>query len=212
LKLPKGARILDLCRGHGRHLLSLVKAGYEMTGLDLSQKALNLLKVNAKKQKLNVRIIRGDMRRIPFENEFDAVINMFTAFGYLENDQEDLKVLKSVNQALKPGGKFLIDVLSKDWVLANFQSKSWRKAGKFILLEEAIHNSKNTINITKNIIIDSKGRRHEFIIELLLYSLKELRRVLKKVGLKVVKTYSNTLNGKAYTKASKRLVVLAKKK
>jgi SAM-dependent methyltransferase len=104
LNLPKGAKILDLCCGHGRHLLPLAKTGYQMTGLDLSKKTLAILAKSAKNKKIKARIIRSDMRKIPFKNEFDAIINMFTAFGYLETDYEKFKVLKAVAQALKPVG------------------------------------------------------------------------------------------------------------
>lgn len=142
LNLSKGAKILDLCCGHGRHLLPLAKMGYQMTGINLSKKALEILAKNAKKQKIKVRILRSDMRKIPFENEFDAVINMFTSFGYLENRREDFKVLKAVARSLKPSGKFLIDIINKKQLLANFRPKSWEKTDKSLMLEERIYNPK----------------------------------------------------------------------
>jgi SAM-dependent methyltransferase len=156
LNLPKGAKILDLCCGHGRHLLPLAKMGYQMTGLDLSKRALARLAESARKQKIKVQIIRSDMRKIPFKNEFDAVINMFTAFGYLETEYEDFKVLKAVAKALKPRGKFLIDIMNRDWVLANFQQKSWEKIGKLLVLEERIYNPKTRCLIAKIQILDKK--------------------------------------------------------
>ena len=212
LNLPKGAKILDLCCGHGRHVLPLAKAGYEMTGLDLSQRALNLLKAETKRQKLNVRVVRSDMRKIPFRNEFDAVINMFTAFGYLENDKEDLKVLKSVVKALKPGGKFLIDMSNRDSILANYQPKSWKKEGKLILLEERTYNPKKSRNITKTEVIDEKGESHFFHMSLRMYSVKELKAQLEKAGLKVVKFWEDIEKHKKQEKIPKRIMLLAVKK
>jgi len=212
LDLPKGAKILDLCCGHGRHVLPLAKAGYEMTGLDLSHKALSLLKAEANKQKLNVRVVRSDMRRILFQNEFDAVINMFTAFGYLENDKEDLKVLKSVAKTLRPGGRFLIDMSNKDSILANYQPKSWKKEGKLILLEERTYNPKTSRNITKTEVVDEKGRSHFFHISLRMYSVKELKAQLKKAGLKVIKSWKDIDGHEKREKIPKRIILLAVKK
>lgn len=209
LNLPKGAKILDLCCGHGRHLLPLAKTGYQMTGLDLSRKALAILTKSAKNKKIKIRIIRGDMREIPFKNEFDAVINMFTAFGYLETDYEDFKVLKSAAKALKPGGKFLIDIMNRDLLLANFHPQSWEKIGKLILLEERTYNAKTHRNTVKIQILDRKGKWHKAFHVVRMYSLAEMRKNLNKVGLKIVKVYGNTIGNQKFTKNSRRLVILA---
>jgi len=211
LNLPRGAKILDLCCGHGRHLLPLAKMGYQMTGLDLSKKALVMLAESAKNKKIKVQIIRSDMRKIPFKNEFDAVINMFSAFGYLETEYEDFKVLKAVAKALKPGGKFLIDIMNRDWVLANFQPKSWEKVGKLLVLEERIYNPKTRCNTVKIQIPNKKGRWHKIAHIHRMYSLREMRENLSKAGFKIVKVYGNTIGNQKFTKDSRRLVILATK-
>jgi SAM-dependent methyltransferase len=211
LDLPKGARILDLCCGHGRHLLPLAKMGYQMTGLDLSEKALAILAESAKNKKIKIRIIRSDMRKIPFESEFDAVINMFSAFGYLETDYEDFKVLKAVAKALKPGGKFLIDIMNRDWMLANFQPKSWEKIGKLLVLEERIYDAKTHRLTVKIQILDEKGRWHKTAHTHRVYSLGEIRKNLSKAGLKIIQAYGDTIGNKEFTRDSRRLVILATK-
>ena len=211
LNLPKGAKILDLCCGHGRHLLPLTKMGYQMTGLDLSKKALAILAESAKNKKIKARIIRSDMRKIPFKNEFDAVINMFTAFGYLETDYENFKVLKAVAKALKPGGKFLIDIMNRDWMLANFQPKSWEKVGKLLVLEERVYNAKTCRKTVKIQILDKKGRWHKTAHMHRMYSLREMRKNLSKAGLKIVKAFGDTISNQKFTRNSRRLVILATK-
>lgn len=211
LTLPKGAKILDLCCGHGRHLLPLAKMGYRMTGLDLSRKALAMLAERARNKKLKVRIIRSDMRKILFKNEFDAVINMFTSFGYLETDYEDFKVLKAVAKTLKPGGKFLIDIVNRDWVLANFQPKSWKKVGKLLVLEERVYNAKTHRNTVKVQILNKEGGWYKTVHIVRMYSLKEMRKNLSKAGLKIIKTFSNTVSNQKFTRNSRRLIILATK-
>ena len=209
LNLPKGAKILDLCCGHGRHLIPLAKMGYQMIGLDLSKKALSILAKRAKNEKLKIRIIRADMREIPFKNEFDAVINIYTSFGYLETDYEDFKVLKSISKALKPGGKFLIDIINSDFTLANFYPKSWDKVGKSLRLEERIYNPKTRRNTVTIQFFDRKGKWHKTFYVVRIYSLAEMRKNLDKVGLKIVKVYGGTIGNQKFTKNSKRLIILA---
>src|SRR5436309_6714365 len=86
LTLPPGSRILDLCCGHGRHAIPLAQRGYQVTGQDLSDYFLQRAREAAAVQGVQVQWVHHDMRGIPFENEFDAVINIFTAFGYLESE------------------------------------------------------------------------------------------------------------------------------
>jgi SAM-dependent methyltransferase len=211
LNLQKGTKILDLACGHGRHLIPLARAGYQMTGLDLSRKALALLIKNAKKTKVKVRIVQSDMRKIPFKNEFDAAINMFTAFGYLENDQENFKVLKAAAKALKPGGKFLIDISNRDWIQTHFQTKSWQRVNKLVMLEERKYDPKTHRNVVKIQILDSKGVWHKTIHKVRMYSLAEMKQNLARVGLKIIKLFGETYNHQKFTKKSRRLVILAVK-
>ncbi len=212
LKLPKEAKILDLCCGQGRHLIPLTKADYQMTGLDLSKNALKILRKDLNKNKLKARFIRSDMRKIPFENEFDAVINMFTSFGYLENDNEDFKVLKAVSNALKPGGKFLIDFANPGRILANYQLKSWLKEGDSFILQENHYDFRGHRNIVKQQIFDGKGKWYKNSYSIRLYTLVEMKKLLGRVGLKVIRVFGNTHSNFKYTNNSNRLVILSVKK
>ena len=106
LELQPGARVLDLCCGQGRHSVELAQRGYNVTGFDLSEYLLGLARTKAEKLGVEVEFVRGDMRELPWESEFDAVVNLWTAFGYLESDEEDERVLRSVGAALRPGGQF----------------------------------------------------------------------------------------------------------
>ena len=65
------------------------------------------------------------MREIPFTDEFGAVINMFTAFGYFESEDEDVRVLEAVANSLKSGGKLLLDTINREWVLSNYVQNDW---------------------------------------------------------------------------------------
>ena len=77
------------------------------------------------------------MRDIPFEGEFDAIINIFTAFGYFDDDAEDQKVLNAVAKALKPEGQFLIDLINAVRIIRDFRPQGWQQlsGGGFALTQ-----------------------------------------------------------------------------
>src|SRR5690606_21057041 len=107
LGLPQGSTVLDLCCGMGRHSLALHEFGYRVTGIDLSEVLLE----EAKKldQTGKVTWIHGDMRYVPLEAQFDAEVNLFTSFGYFDQDDENGKVVREMDRLLAPAGKFIID-------------------------------------------------------------------------------------------------------
>lgn len=114
LRLPDGAQILDLCCGTGRHSLALADFGYNVTGIDLSEVLLKQA-VQSDEEK-RVRWIRGDMRSIPVQGPYDAVVNLFTSFGYFDTEEENVQVLREIRRVLKPGGGFILDFLNPAYV------------------------------------------------------------------------------------------------
>src|SRR5207248_4506086 len=113
LDLPPGSRILDLACGHGRHSIPLAERGYRITGQDLSEVFLSRARTEADVRGATVNWVHSDMREIPFVDEFDAVINIFTAFGYFESDAENQQVLHQVYKALRPGGRLLLELMHR---------------------------------------------------------------------------------------------------
>lgn len=105
-------KILDAGCGTGRHCIPLMQEGYEVTGLDLSQNMLDVFKKKAEAEGLEPRIFRKDMKEIDFADEFDAIICMNSAFGYLLTDEDILQTLKAFHGALKPGGIAIIDLMN----------------------------------------------------------------------------------------------------
>jgi len=110
LGLPFDSMILDLCCGDGRISVALARLGYRVTGQDLSEPLLDRARKRAQRAKVDVRWVQCDMREISTFNEFDAVINISTSFGYFEREEDDLKVLQSIGQSLKEGGKLILDL------------------------------------------------------------------------------------------------------
>lgn len=118
LKLKPGSRILDLCCGVGRHSLELARRGFKVTGVDRNRAYLKEAHRRSRAERLDVELVRSDMRRFVRPKAFDAAINMFTSFGYFAKPEHDALVARHVCRSLVKGGRFLIDVHGKDRLLA----------------------------------------------------------------------------------------------
>jgi len=110
----KGARVLDLACGVGRHLLHLTEAGHTAVGIDLSARLLAEARALLGPE---AHLVRGDMRRLPFrDGSFGALANFFTSFGYFATEEEDRDVVEEIRRVLRPGGVFLMDYLNAPYV------------------------------------------------------------------------------------------------
>ncbi|NJD58384.1 MAG: class I SAM-dependent methyltransferase, partial [Anaerolineae bacterium] len=119
LGLDQPAKILDLACGFGRHTNRLATLGHTMTGVDIMPGFLEIARQEATRMGVLVDYQQADMRQITFEDEFDYVTILFTAFGYF-SDEQNLQVLVNVSQALKVGGRFVFDSMNRDAIVKNF--------------------------------------------------------------------------------------------
>lgn len=108
---PPGTRVLDLACGHGRIARRLAERGCRVTGLDESPLLLDHARRDARARGVEVDYESADMRELPHDAEFDVTVNWFTAFGYFD-DADDKKIIDEVFRALRPGGRFLLDLNS----------------------------------------------------------------------------------------------------
>ncbi|GCE13024.1 methyltransferase type 11 [Tengunoibacter tsumagoiensis] len=210
LDLPKGSRILDLCCGEGRHAIPLARHGYQVTGQDLSALFLAHAQQEAETHQLAIRWLHQDMRTIPFHKEFDAIINMFSSFGYLETDEANQLVLQQIAQALKPGGLFIMETIYQPRVIRNFTPHGIiRYPDNLIVLEERkldLLQSRNDIHIS---LILPDGQRREYRQSMRIYTLTELVQMLQRASLTLQAAYGD-LDGGPLTLDS-RLVLVCKK-
>jgi SAM-dependent methyltransferase len=211
LDVPQGSRILDLACGHGRHAILLAQRGYQVTGLDLSEFFLDRARAEAQARGVMIRWVHSDMREIPFVDEFDAIINIFTAFGYFESDTEDQQVLHQVHKALRPGGHFLLDLMHRDAMVRGFQPFDVSRRDNGLVVTEERHfdqlAGRTTVRVT---LFYPDGRRTELGHVVRSYTLTELAGMLSRSPLEVQATYGG-LDGSPLTLDSRRLVVVAQK-
>ena len=122
--------------GQGRHAHLLAETGYDVDGFDYSR---DLLKVARNRGTgPNLRYTQGDMRRLParWTARFDAVINLFTSFGFFAHPSEDAKVVREFARVLKPGGILIWEGGSRDGVMSRFLSRDWWSSDKTLFAQE----------------------------------------------------------------------------
>ena len=212
LELKPDASVLDLCCGQGRHSVQLAKRGLAVTGLDLNPEYLELAQQAATAGKVTIETVAADMRMIPFENKFDAIVNMYSSFGYLESEDEDLKVLVSAARALKAGGRLLLDMLNREWAIDNYIQNDWHKGA-----DETLYIERRDLDLATSrmhvhfIVVDAEGHRRESIgHNIRLYTLTEMKRLLERVGLGVTAVFGG-FDGEEYAIGTRRMVIVARK-
>jgi SAM-dependent methyltransferase len=127
LELPAGAAILDCPCGQGRHAHLLAEAGFNVTGVDYSMPLLRIAKARGTGKRLRYR--KGDMRSLPADwtGRFDAVLNLFTSFGFFDDAQDDAAVIREFARVLAPGGRLVWYGGSRDGVVARWVARdSWK--------------------------------------------------------------------------------------
>jgi len=211
LSLSQHCRVLDLCCGQGRHCLELARRGYQVVGLDLSPTLLTESRQQAQKENLNVEFIRSDMRKIPFENEFEGIFNFYTAFGYFPNDEDNQAVLNAAARALKPGGRFLLDYPCLEGRMANWKTE---RAIEFedgtIMTHKLTHDVFNQTIRNDVLYITKDNQRHRTGFTLRHYYGRELQQCFDKAGLKVIDVFGDK-QGKNLANQDDRMLILAEK-
>lgn len=197
LGLKKGKSFLDCPCGIGRIALPLAKKGIKVTGVDITQSYLEEFIAKGKRRKLPITGIRHDMRRITFDRKFDAAGNLWTSFGYFAKESDNLLVLKKMFRALKPGGKFMLHVINRDWIMANYESTGGYEIpapggkGLIKIAEKRRFDYRRSINYaTWHFLQD--GVEKVFEMNLRMYSFHELAGMLESAGFIDVEGYGST--------------------
>jgi len=177
-----GDRILDLACGPGRHAAELDRLGGHVVGFDLSRAMLRRAR-----ERTRARLVRGDMRALPFrDGSFALAVNLFTSFGYFLDDAEHRLVVRQVAAALAPGGHFVLDYLNAEQVRRTIQLSEQAK-GRDVLVRRRI-DSANRFVIKE---IELRGRARSFQERVRLYGADELAALCVDAGLRVVARFGD---------------------
>jgi SAM-dependent methyltransferase len=205
LSLFPGSRCLDVACGAGRHMAAMTTFGIVAYGLDLSR---DLLQSARASYGLRDRLVRADMRAIPFAGRFDAVTSFFTSFGYFDDPADDAAVLSGIARALKPGGRFLFDFMNAPFVRATLVRENVEDKGS-LRLQHTRRIDEATRRVIRDTDVFEDGRFLEHRLESVrLYEPEEIDRLLTSAGLIPTARFGD-LHGTDHSASSPRCVTIA---
>ena len=201
------ALMLDVACGKGRHALQLAENGFDVTGIDLSEESINAA---LQMESEALHFYKHDMR-LPFRiNYFDYAFNFFTSFGYFNTKREDSNAIRSISQALKLNGIFVMDYININVALNNLEKET----------KKIIDNT--TYNITKwhddrfiykkiNIEDAFPPLNLSFTERVATFNLNKFTELFTTHGLKIKDVYGDYTFAAFDEKKSPRLIMIAEK-
>jgi SAM-dependent methyltransferase len=202
-----GARILDLCCGPGRHAIELARRGFTVTGVDRNRGYLDRAREEARAAGVGVEFVEADMREFVRPGAFDAVINLYTSFGYFENESENARVLGNVRESLGADGAALLDLQGKESMALTFEERRWSEQGGAHLLQHS-RPVDDWASVESRWTLVRDGQVREFTVRLRLYAATELKGLLLSAGFGRVEVFGS-IDGAPYDHQAKRLVAVA---
>ena len=181
--------------------------GYDVTGIDLSRNSIDEANACAASED-RIAFIQHDIRaKFPVSN-MDVAMNLFTSFGYFDNDAEHQQALDNMQLCLKPGGKLVIDFLNASEVLHNFKQEDLTVIDG---IRFKVTRSVDDKCIVKHIEVTDGDEVKHYQERVRAFSKEDLEKLILRAGLSIDHTFGNyQLHG--YDERSPRVVIIAKKK
>lgn len=203
-------RVLDLPCGPGRHALEFARLGCQVTGVDRAALYLDEARRRAQEAGLDIELVQADMREFSRHESYDLAVNLFTSFGYFEDQADDVKVLTNFYTSLRPGGVLVMEMMGKENLARIFRSRDWRELEDGTLVLEEREVTRNWTWIQNRWILVKGGKRCDFSLAHRLYSAAELEHLLALVGFDLIDFFGD-LAGAPYHHSAQRLVAIARK-
>ncbi len=185
LHFQKADKILDLACGKGRHSIYLNSKGYDVTGIDLSK---NSVKYANKFADVHLHFYVHDMRESFRTDEFDYVLNLFTSFGYFEEDNDNLRAIQAIAQNLKQGGKLVLDYMNSTKALKNLTANYEKEVdGIKFVITKSVENG----FIIKNIDFEFENKSYHFQERVKTLDFYDFHRYFDASGLVCERTFGN---------------------
>jgi len=210
LRLDKGAKVLDLGCGHGRHAIELAARGHDVLGVDLVEGFLDVAMEAAKKRDIKLGLVHGDARGFQSDAVFDGVVCLFDAFGYFGDDGDE-QVLLNMFAALVPGGRLLLDLRPRE-ILGRMPAVSVLDKGNGDMMIDRHQFDVETGRLVDRRTYVRDGRARTVAFSVRLYTFTEMRRLLQLVGFEIAGFYAGyDLAASPPNVASTRMLILARK-
>lgn len=203
LNIPEHGKILDLACGKGRHAVYLNEIGYHVTGVDLSENSIDYAKQFENKT-LNFEV--HDMCK-PYPETFDAVFNLFTSFGYFDNEKDNLNTIKAIKANLNETGFGVIDFLNSEYIIENLVSEN-SKTVEGITFHQKRYVDKGYL--IKDISFTVDGESFEFQERVKALTLKDFEALFEEAGVYLLDVFGDHKLNKYHRKQSERLILIFK--
>jgi SAM-dependent methyltransferase len=203
LNLPEKATILDLACGKGRHSIYLSQLGFNVLGADLSENSIAEAKKNTN---TNLSFTVHDMR-LPFEEKFDAIFNLFTSFGYFESDEDNLTTLIAIKQSLSEYGFAVIDFMNVNNVIPNLVAEETKT------IDDITFHIKRYVNdnhIYKEISFENKGEKFHYTEKVQALTLPDFQLMMEQAGIYLLDIFGDYKLKKFHKTESERLIMIFK--
>lgn len=205
LSLPINSKILDLACGKGRHSIFLNKLGYDVIGVDLASKSIESAK---KYENEHLKFFVGDMRKVNFPEGFNAIFNLFTSFGYFNDEEDNFNVFKAVFEQLKNEGVFVMDFMNVSLVEHNLVAHENKEIdGILFHLDRKIEKG----YIIKDINFSDNGKDFHFQERVEICKLDYFEKLAKKAGFILKNVFGDYQLNAFEEKKSPRLILIFKK-
>ena len=201
LNFDKDDSILDLACGKGRHSIFLNSLGYKVTGLDLSKNSIGY----AKKHESNSLSFEVHDMRNTYKIQFEVVLNLFTSFGYFEDEEDNYKVIKTIKSSLKQNGIGVIDYMNSPVVINNLIDHNTFEADGVRF--ELKRNYENGF-ITKHIEVKDAEKSFHFKEKVRAFSFADFEVMLKNSGLYLIDCFGSYKLEPFNSKTSERLILI----
>lgn len=212
LNLQQGQHILDIPCGFGRHSIELAKRGFIVTGVDISRTFIERLSEKINAERLNIKAIRADILTIQLNEKFSGAVCLGNSFGYFNIDRMKLFVEK-VSSSLDTGSKFIINSgMIAESILPNFLNYSKNKSytvGNITMDITNIYNARDSYMIS-NLLYTKEGKKEEHSFKHYVFTLGEVKRLLKLYGLNTIATYGSTSKTE-YNLGDQQVYIIAEK-
>jgi len=203
LNVPENGKILDLACGKGRHAIYLNQIGYNVTGVDLSKNSIDHAK-QFENETLHFNV--HDMCK-PYHEKFDAVFNLFTSFGYFENEEDNLNTIKAIKANLNETGFGVIDFLNSDYIIDNLVEENTKTVqGIDFKQKRRVENG----YIIKDIFFTAEGKDFEFQERVRALTLADFETLFKKAGVYLLDVFGDYKLNKYHKSSSQRLILIFK--
>jgi SAM-dependent methyltransferase len=203
LNIPEGGNILDLACGKGRHSIYLNTLGYNVTGVDLSEQSIK----HAKQFENNTLNFDVHDMTLPYPKTFDAVFNLFTSFGYFEDDTCNLKTITSIKAELNDFGFGVIDFMNVNYVINHLVTKDVKTVEGIDFYQQR---SVKDGYIIKDINFEIDGELYEFQERVKALTLDDFKTLFEKAGVHLLDIFGDYKLQKYHSQTSERLIMIFK--